>query len=252
MKNLGPDALGMLQTIETLSGRPVEFKPDSSLSLRATLQLARNGAPAHVLRYRPTNDPLDYWVAYQAGYLLRLLELPPSERFDFSGSGVAGDRVLELLTAGLELTDAERETAPRFADAVAHWAMVNLRSFAIGLRIDQWIADQYPSLKALQRQGMDAIQQENLALLSRRSGKLTIPVSLLGPVAACALFAERLLGHSTYAIPYRAAGALELGADLLAIVDRVPPGAAHDRELVDAWADALGMSGWYAWIPYKP
>lgn len=76
MKNLGPDALGMLQTIETLSGRPVEFKPDSSLSLRATLQLARNGAPAHVLRYRPTNDPLDYWVAYQAGYLLRLLELP--------------------------------------------------------------------------------------------------------------------------------------------------------------------------------
>lgn len=60
MKNLGPDAMGMLQTIETLSGRPVEFKPESSLSLRATLQLARNGTPAHVLRYRPSNDPLDY------------------------------------------------------------------------------------------------------------------------------------------------------------------------------------------------
>jgi hypothetical protein len=44
--------MGMLQTIETLSGRPVEFKPDSSLSLRATLQLARNGAHAHMLRYR--------------------------------------------------------------------------------------------------------------------------------------------------------------------------------------------------------
>jgi hypothetical protein len=52
--------MGMLQTIETLSGRPVEFKPESSLSLRATLQLARNGTPAHVLRYRPSNDPLDY------------------------------------------------------------------------------------------------------------------------------------------------------------------------------------------------
>jgi hypothetical protein len=104
----------------------------------------------------------------------------------------------------------------------------------------------------MQRQGMDAIQEENLRLLSRRSGKLTIPVQLLGPVAACALFADRLLGRSTYAIPYRAAGALELGAELLAIVDRVPPGAAHDRELVDAWADAMGMNGWYAWIPYKP
>lgn len=191
-------------------------------------------------------------MAYQAGYLLRLLELLPSERFDFSGTGVAGNRAHELLTAGLDLTDTERSEAPGFADAVAHWAMVNLRSYAIGLRIDRWIADQYPSLKAMQRQGMDAIQEENLRLLSQRSGKLTIPVQLLGPVAASALFADRLLGRSTYAIPYRAAGALDLGAELLAIVDRVPPGAAHDRELVDAWADAMGMNGWYAWIPYKP
>lgn len=89
MKNLRPETLGILQRIETLSGRPVEFKPDSSLTLRATLQLARNGAAAHVLRYRPANEPLDYWVAYQSGYLLRLLELPPSERFDFAGTGTA-------------------------------------------------------------------------------------------------------------------------------------------------------------------
>ena len=60
MKNLRPDTMGILQRVETLSGRPVEFKPDSSLTLRATLQLARNGAPAHVLRYRPSNEPLDY------------------------------------------------------------------------------------------------------------------------------------------------------------------------------------------------
>jgi hypothetical protein len=28
MKNLRPKTLGLLQRIETLSGRPVEFKPD--------------------------------------------------------------------------------------------------------------------------------------------------------------------------------------------------------------------------------
>ena len=31
--------MGILQCVETLSGRPVEFKPDSSLTLRATQQL---------------------------------------------------------------------------------------------------------------------------------------------------------------------------------------------------------------------
>lgn len=252
MKNLRPETLGLLQRIETLSGRPVEFKPDATLTLRATLQLARNGAPAHVLRYRPANEPLDYWVVYQAGYLLRLLDLPPSERFDFAGTGSAPARVEELLTAGLKLTDAEQSAAPRFAEAAAHWAMMNLRSFAIGMRIDRWLADQHPDLCLLQRQGMDALQQENLQLLSQRVGKLAIPVPLLGPVAAYALFADRLLGKTTYAIPFRAAGVLELGAELLSILDKLPAGAAQDRELVDAWAAAIGMTGWYTWIPYKP
>jgi hypothetical protein len=68
MKNLRSETLGILQRIEALSGRPVEFKPDGALTLRATLQLARNDAPLHVLRYRPTNEPLDYWVAYQASW----------------------------------------------------------------------------------------------------------------------------------------------------------------------------------------
>ena len=45
--------MGILQRIETLSGRPVEFKPDSSFTLRATLQFAWNGASEHILRYRP-------------------------------------------------------------------------------------------------------------------------------------------------------------------------------------------------------
>ena len=252
MKNLRPETLGILQRVEALSGRPVEFKPDSSLTLRATLQLARNGAPAHVLRYRPANERLDYWVAYQAGYLLRLLELPPDERFDFAATGAAAGQVEELLTTGQPLSDGDKASIPQFAQMTAHWAMLNLRSYAIGMRIDQWLANDYPALRELQAEGVDAMQQENLQLLSKRIGSLSIPVPLLAPVAAYALFADRLLGGTGYAIPYRAAGVLDLGAELLAISDSISPDAVHDRDLVDAWAAAIGMTGWYAWIPYKP
>jgi hypothetical protein len=252
MKNLRPETMGILQRVESLGGRPVEFKPDSSLTLRATLQLARNGAPAHVLRYRPSNDPLDYWVAYQAGYLLRLLELPPDERFDFAATGAAAAEVQELLATGQPLTEGDKAALAQFAQMTAHWAMMNLRSYAIGMRIDQWLAEDHPALRDLQAAGMDAMQQENLQLLSRRIGSLSIPLPLMAPVAAYALFADRLLGQAGYAIPYRAAGVLDLGGELLAISDSMASEAAHDRELVDAWAGAIGMSGWYAWIPYKP
>ena len=244
--------MGILQRIETLSGRPVEFNPDSSLTLRATLQLARNGAPAHVLRYRPTNEPLDYWVAYQAGYLLRLLELPPDQRFDFAATGAAAGKVQELLATGQPMNDSDKASLPQFVQMTAHWALMNLRSYAIGMRIDQWLADAYPALRDAQAAGMDALQQENLQLLSKRLGNLPIPVPLLGPVAAYALFADRLFGNSAYAIHYRAAGVLDQGAELLAISDATPLGAEHDRALVDAWAAGIGMTGWYAWTSYKP
>ena len=228
MKNLRPETINVLKRVETLSGCPVEFKPDSSLTLRATLKMARNGAPSHVLQYRPTNDPLDYWVTYQAGFAMRLFDLPPNERFNFVGTGVGADQVHAL-----------------------HWALLNLRSYAIGMRIDQWIADEHPHLRELQASGMDILQQENLQLLSRRFGNLSIPVPLLAPVAASALFADRLLGKSIYAIPYRAAGVIESGAELLEKFDPVPRDGRHDRELVDAWAASMGMTDWYRWSTYE-
>ena len=251
-KNLQPQTIELLERVEALSGCPVEFKPDSSLHLKATLRMARNGAPAHVLHYRPSNDPLDYWVAYQVGFALRLFELAPNERFDFVATGDGGEQVRSMLTAGQALTEADQANLPRFAELTLQWALMNLRSFAIGMRIDQWIAEQLPTLQAQQRSGIDSLQQENLGLLSQRTGNLCIPVPLLAPVAACALFADRLLDTSLYTIAYRAAGVLDAGRELLNISDALGKSPADDRNLVDAWAASIGMTGWYAWQPYKP
>ena len=41
------------------------------------------GAAYHVLRFKPTNEPIDYFVCYQAGFLLRLFANSPTQRFDF-------------------------------------------------------------------------------------------------------------------------------------------------------------------------
>ena len=252
MKNLRPKTMGILARMEALTGRPVEFRPDSSLTLRATLQMARNGAPAHVLHYRPVNEPLDYWVAYQAGYVMRLFTLPPQERFDFAVTGQGADQVEALATTGQPLTTADKVALPEFARMTLHWALLNLRSYATGMRVDQWISDELPELGDLQAAGIDSMQQENLLLLSRRIGSLSIPVPLLAPVAAYALFADRLMRKSLYSIPYRAAGVLDPGKELLRISDAMALDPSHDRALIDAWASSMGMTGWYAWIPYKP
>ncbi len=110
----------------------------------ATLQMARNGADFHVLRYQPTNEPLDYLIAYQAGFLLRLYENPPDRRFDFAPAPEAGKRVEPLISAAQPLAPSDKEMLPEFSGFVAQWALMNLRSLPIGMRIDHWIALEYP------------------------------------------------------------------------------------------------------------
>jgi hypothetical protein len=112
--------------------------------------------------------------------------------------------------------------------------------------------DEHPELRELQAAGMDAMQQENLQLLSKRIGNLSIPVPLLGPVAAYALFADRLLGKTAMRYRIGLPACWTSAPSCSPSSTRCRPSAAHDRELVDAWAGAIGMTGWYTWIPYKP
>lgn len=251
MKNLRAATKGILKRVEDLSGKSIQFMRDEQLTLLATLQMARNGADFHVLRYQPTNEPLDYLIAYQAGFLLRLFENPSDRRYDFAPSPEAGKRVEPLIATAQALGPSDKEMLPEFSRFVAQWALMNLRSLPIGMRIDHWIASEYPELRELQNASIALQQQQNADLLAFRRGKLTIPTPLMGSIAAFALFAERLTGQGAYAVPYGAAGVLAQGEDLLALWDGVPADAQHDCELVDRWAEAEGLTGWYNWVPYR-
>ena len=140
MQNLQSVTKGVLKRVEEVTGKSIQFMRDDNLAVLSTLQMARHGAEFHVMRYRPSNDPIDYFVAFQAGFVLRLFECDPSSRFDFLPDSDAGRRVEVLLKAGQALGATDQEALPAFADRVAQWALMNLRSLPIGMRIDQWIA----------------------------------------------------------------------------------------------------------------
>lgn len=252
MQHLRTVTKDILKRVEETTGKSIQFMRDEKLPLLATLQMARNGAEFHVLRYRPSNEPLDYFVAFQAGFILRLFENEPSKRFDFSPEPDAGQRIEPLLKAGQSLSKSDLDTLPPFGAHVAQWALMNLRSLPVGMRIDQWVAGEYPELKELQSSGIAIQQQQSMDVLALKFGKLTVPTTLLGTLAAYALFADRLAGSQSYAIPFAATGLLDHGKELLRMWDELPHDPSHDCELIDQWAQGSGLSGWYKWIPYKP
>ena len=67
--------------------------------------------------------------------------------------------------------------------------------------------------------------------------------------AAYAFQAAELVGIPPLAIPYQAAGFEALAKELIAITRAEPTTADPDpdREIVDGWAEKLGLSLWYVW-----
>jgi hypothetical protein len=242
----------LLDEVERVTGKPVQIMRDPGLGVMTTIQTARRGAPFHILRYKPTDAPLDYFVAYQVGMLLRHFRVPPNERFDLAplSDGAQGAGALLRVLPGLGKQDLE--LLPQMAGVIAQWAMLTLRSIPIGMRVDDALARDYPELRELQVAGVAEQYRQNLQALSTRVGRLSVPSTLLGLNAAQALHADRLLGANRFTTPYRAAGALEHGQELLDIFDELPVDPSADRTMIDRWAAACGMTGWYEWTPYIP
>ena len=199
-----------------------------------------------------SNEPLDYLVAYQAGFLVRLFACEPAQRFEFLPVPGAADKVLQLMLAGQRPGERATQTARQFATAIAQWSLMNLRSLPIGMRIDHWLRGNYPDLREQQIAGVENTLDAARNVVGQRVGALSVPPVLLGMDAAYALFAERLLGLDGLTVPYQAAGALETGQDLLGLFDESSVDPANDRDLVDTWARLLGMTGWYHWQHYEP
>lgn len=252
MLHLSAPVQRLLDEVEEVTGRSVQIMQDPELPVLTTVQTARHGTPFHVLRYRPTDGPLDYFVAFQIGMLLRPFRGPQKEHMDLVPLPAGADGVATLLRAVGGLRQEDLNLLPRMVEFIAQWALLSLRSIPVGMRVDDALAREHPELATQQAEGVAEQHRVNLQALSFRVGRLDVPSTLLGPNAAQALHADRLLGVDRFSTPYRAAGALEQGQELLDIYDEVPADPRSDRSLMDRWAAACGMTGWYKWTPYIP
>ena len=246
-----PETRLIVDQVEQITERPIRFAEDAALPVMANLRIARNGAAEHVMAIRPGGESLDYVVAYQCGFVLRLYQTPPDRRVDFAGSpSEAADRMAPLLQALVPPGDA----APGLravAQQVSHWLLLTLRSLPVGLRIEQWLWDKYPALRAQQAAALERQQEENAVHIGWRSGKLRFPPQFLALEAVHALFADRLLGTAYFATPFEAVGLIEDGRRLFCLLDSTPPEPGADRGLVESWGEALGIRDWFHWLAFR-
>jgi hypothetical protein len=235
-----------LDTLEELGGKPVVLREAAALANHSVIHIAAASEPAHVLTYRSSATPeLPYLVCFQVVMAARTLRAAPDERFNVASTPDTYIKV-EKLVAKNTLIPPNMATA--YTRMITDGLGTQLRSVPIGIRVDRSLHEEHPELRPMQRRVVEQQFTENAGVLSpsvRAFGPDMFIKASVGMNAAFAIAWSRLWGEAEHVAPYRLAGYMKLGEKLMAKLDSIPDSPTHDRELVSAWAELLGIDSLY-------
>jgi hypothetical protein len=247
----------VLRLVETRSGIPVHVETDSNLpgSTLAKVVMARGALTLHQVSYRPGGaSPPDYLICQQAGFILRLFATPPEKRFDFAASSDAYGAVERLVKGHPVARSIPPQALPQLCQMLLDGVLSHLRSIPLGMRVDCWLASEFPALAELQKASILRQLQDSVATLAPQHRQVT-PQRIYDATeaisAAFAAFWASRLNQPQLALPFKAAGYLQAGKELLAIWESTPEPPENDRVIVDSWAEKLDIAGWLQWVPYS-
>lgn len=164
------------------------------------------------------------------------------------------EQIAPELLAGLRRGIPE-ELLPQLFQVWFQGVCTQLANFPADLRIEAWIAEQFPGLRRVQRRSL--LEEVARALPSFLPEVVAFtPPSVYRPTmamnAAQAWQVAELYGMPELMGPFDRHGFGEAGRHLarlvLAAEDR---GHASDMAAVNRWAELLGLEGWFDWRPYE-
>lgn len=244
--SFSPEVQELIEQVEELSGRPVHVSEEQGMTMRATVMPARGGAPAHLVRFRPGSTSLDYLVGSQLLFLVRTFSCPEKERWEIAGT-------LEEQNVGIE-TMGLGDFPEDLGRSLVGQIITQVRSYAIGFRVDETIRKQFPGIKEQQEKEVRSQLAENERALSPEiRSKFPKPlVDTNSAMNAChASFWAKRLGEPRFVVPFAAMGYRGKAEELQAILDEVPDEPSSDQILVERWGDCLGLTGAYHFNHYS-
>ena len=249
--NFLPETESLIKRLTEQSGYPVSFVDDPSLKIPATISIGKPDRPIHIIRFRPAALCLDYLIAVQTSYAIRLFSMPPEKRFELSARTDSREGIIAEVSRLKPQFDAG--LARTLGEQLFDGLMLQARSCPTGVVVDLLLFRGCPGLRAQQRKSLTLQCQQNANCLSGRYDR-DFPQRIVqgnrAMNAAHAFFAADLLQQPHLAVPYRAVGLEKTALSLLEAVTSQPLENIDDRELIAAWGAQLGIDDWFVWLPF--
>jgi hypothetical protein len=235
-----------LNDLEERSGKPVVLQEDARLPNLARIQIATAARPVHVLSYSPKSAAeLPYLVCFQCALAKRAVLAAPDERFNVASTDATYRQVEKLVRGQKAIPDKMVAT---YSQMITDGLGTQLRSMPIGIRVDRAIYRDHPELHDMQQAAAERSMNDNVGCLHpsiRAQAPDLFIRATAGMNAAFASAWSTLWNEDAHSVPYRLAGFLEQGEELLAALDAIPDSPTHDRELVSKWANLLKIDHLY-------
>ena len=140
--------------------------------------------------------------------------------------------------------------ARQLAAELLQGVVEHLRSIPPTLAVDASIETELEALRGAQRRVLaDQFRENERGLDAAGAGLLPQGVvdATCAISAALALFWAERWSRPGLAAPYQYSGHAATGGRLLEVWRENQSDGARDHAVIDAWAELLGISGWYAW-----
>ncbi|MCB9512304.1 MAG: hypothetical protein H6695_19145 [Deferribacteres bacterium] len=247
----------IIRKVEKISAKKVRLVEKRGMNMPVIVKVARPEVPAHLLYFDPTHGDISYHsIAHECVHILRLFEAEPGKRIVPIATSEMRDKALEMIEAEIEETAIELtdDMARKMQDFWYDSIIRQLSNYPVDIRIEQWLYKYYPELRPVQSKAIKMQADAAAGSLKDEVQDLTPPMIYEAANVMNYAYLTTLGKFLETAIdlPFRASQFAEEGKKLVAITDDSDRDDHEgDVEMIQHWADFLGLSDWFAWMDFE-
>lgn len=247
----------VLEEVKNATGKGVEFVQKEELVTYASLKMAREHMPSHIIYYKKEHDEINnHLIVHECGHLLRTFRCPKNQRLiPYSDQQIKYNALREIENEIMALTKILSDD--RLAHIIDLWykgLIQQVTNFPPDIMIEKWIYDRFPKLRPLQLKSLNKQLAQSVSGLTETVRKITPPTILFASnVMSYAFF--RILGFhigQNFIRRYSATHYIHKGKVLASMTENdYTDSHEGDNIMIDKWADFLHISNWFEWRGFE-
>lgn len=253
---LEPSTKAIVQLVEEETEKGFEFIEKPDLSVSASVKIARSFMSSHIVAFKSENyERLSHLVAHECGHILRYYSVSADKRVVPGTSKENQDKANYWIekTGRKKLNKLPPNAIPKLKEIWISGFIRLLTNLPVDYRIETWLYNNYPDLRKVQKDSLDADYSTALAGTSKRIESITPDdiynkTNLINFVFYAAL--DRILG-SSYAKGFKKFSKSKTSEKLMASLMEDDHGFEQDVGTINEWAGILNVSDWFQWGDFE-